>query len=59
MIKASYFGHSSFSAIALVKESSVVNVKDLVANDEELTMFAPLGCGSKLWRNIISSPAVR
>ena len=48
VVKASYFGHSSFSGIALVKESSVVLVKGLVADDEELRMFAPLGCGSML-----------
>ncbi len=48
VVKASYFGHSSFSGIALVKESSVVPVKDLIQNDEELKIFAPLGCGSTL-----------
>ena len=47
VIKASYFGHSSFSGIALVKESSVVPVKDFIEDDEELKVFAPLGCGSK------------
>jgi Zn-dependent alcohol dehydrogenase len=46
VIKASYFGHSSFSGIALVKESSIVSVKGLINNDEDLKMFAPLGCGS-------------
>jgi Zn-dependent alcohol dehydrogenase len=45
VVKAAYFGHSSFSSIALVKESSVVNVKDLVKSEAELKMFAPLGCG--------------
>lgn len=47
VVKASYFGHSSFSGIALVKESSVVLAKGLVRDDEELRMFAPLGCGSE------------
>lgn len=47
VVKASYFGHSSFSGIALVKETSVVPVKDLIKSDEELKLFAPLGCGSE------------
>lgn len=45
MIAASYFGHSSFAAIALVKESSVVPVQDLIKDPSELKIFAPLGCG--------------
>ncbi|KAK5071076.1 hypothetical protein LTR64_007579 [Lithohypha guttulata] len=45
VIKASYFGHSSFSSIALVKESSVVPVKTLIESEAELKIFAPLGCG--------------
>ena len=47
VVAASYFGHSSFSGIALVKESSVVNVRHLVKNEDELKIFAPLGCGSE------------
>lgn len=53
VVKASYFGHSSFSGIALVKESSVVLVKGLVKDDEELRMFAPLGCGSMSFPSLI------
>ena len=45
VVKAAYFGHSSFSGIALVKESSVVSVKGLVSSNEDLRRFAPLGCG--------------
>lgn len=45
VVKASYFGHSSFSNVALVKESSVVPVKGLIEDDSELKIFAPLGCG--------------
>jgi Zn-dependent alcohol dehydrogenase len=45
VVKASYFGHSSFSGIALVKESSVVSVNGLVSSVEDLRRFAPLGCG--------------
>lgn len=43
VVKASYFGHSSFSGIALVRESSVVPVKTLIENEDELKIFAPLG----------------
>ncbi len=56
VIKASYFGHSSFSGVALVKESSVLNVKNLIRNEEELKIFAPLGCGSMSDSNFESSP---
>ena len=45
LIPASYFGHSSFAAIALVKESSVVPVKDIIKDPSELKILAPLGCG--------------
>jgi Zn-dependent alcohol dehydrogenase len=41
----SFFGQSSFSSYAIVKESSVVNVTGLVKDEEELKMFAPMGCG--------------
>jgi Zn-dependent alcohol dehydrogenase len=40
-----FFGQSSFSSLSIVHESSVVNVKGLVESDEELRLFAPLGCG--------------
>ena len=45
VVKGAYFGHSSFSGIALVKESSVVSVKGLADTTEDLRRFAPLGCG--------------
>ena len=47
VVAGSYFGHSSFSGIAVVRESSVVSVKGFVNDPEELKIFAPLGCGSK------------
>ncbi|KAH7070099.1 hypothetical protein FB567DRAFT_539867 [Paraphoma chrysanthemicola] len=40
-----FFGQSSFSSQAIVKGTSALNVTHLVKNDEELTLFAPLGCG--------------
>lgn len=44
-IAGSFFGQSSFSSHTVVKESSVVNVSELVRSDDELKLFAPLGCG--------------
>ncbi|KAH7381430.1 hypothetical protein DE146DRAFT_670584 [Phaeosphaeria sp. MPI-PUGE-AT-0046c] len=44
-ITGSFFGQSSFSHLALVKSMSVVNVSELVKDEEELKLFAPLGCG--------------
>ena len=40
-----FFGQSSFSKLALVKGTSAVNVEGLVKSEEELKLFAPLGCG--------------
>jgi Zn-dependent alcohol dehydrogenase len=40
-----FFGQSSFAGTSVVGESSVVNLKGLVKDDEELKLLAPLGCG--------------
>lgn len=40
-----FFGQSSFSNLALVRQSSVVNVKGIIADEEELKLCRPLGCG--------------
>lgn len=40
-----FFGQSSFASHTIVKESSVVNVSTIVKSEEELRLFAPLGCG--------------
>lgn len=40
-----FFGQSSFAALTLVDEKSVVNVQDLVQSKEDLMKYAPLGCG--------------
>ena len=40
-----FFGQSSFSSLAVVREDSVVNVANTVKSREELQLFAPLGCG--------------
>ncbi|PNS19351.1 hypothetical protein CAC42_2528 [Sphaceloma murrayae] len=44
-IPGSFFGQSSFASYSVVRESSVVNVKDVVKDKQELALFAPLGCG--------------
>ena len=44
-ISGTFFGHSSFSALSIAKESSIVKVTDLVKDEEELKMFSPMGCG--------------
>lgn len=40
-----FFGQSSFASLSIVKECSVVNVKDLVTDKKSLQLYAPLGCG--------------
>ncbi|KAF2825131.1 GroES-like protein [Ophiobolus disseminans] len=40
-----FFGQSSFSKLALVKATSALNVQELVHDEEELKLFAPMGCG--------------
>lgn len=43
--RGKYFGQSSFASYTTVLSSSVVNVTSLVRDEDELKMFAPLGCG--------------
>lgn len=40
-----FFGQSSFSKLAIVKATSALNVSHLVKDEEELKLFAPMGCG--------------
>ncbi|KAL2820251.1 hypothetical protein BDW59DRAFT_164735 [Aspergillus cavernicola] len=40
-----FFGQSSFAEYSTVAESSVVNVSQMLQSDDELSLFAPLGCG--------------
>ncbi|KAH7398554.1 hypothetical protein BKA66DRAFT_521374 [Pyrenochaeta sp. MPI-SDFR-AT-0127] len=40
-----FFGQSSFSKLAIVKATSTLNVSSLVKDEEELKLFAPMGCG--------------
>lgn len=44
-IGAKFFGHSSFAKLSVVKESTVLPVKNLIKNEDELKLFSPLGCG--------------
>ena len=44
-IGGSFFGQSSFSKLARVQQTSLVNVSNLIRNREELRLLAPLGCG--------------
>ncbi|KIW28982.1 uncharacterized protein PV07_04833 [Cladophialophora immunda] len=44
-IYGKFFGQSSFAAAAVVQEASVVNVRGLVSNRDDLKLLAPLGCG--------------
>ncbi|KAL4867809.1 hypothetical protein BDV12DRAFT_170621 [Aspergillus spectabilis] len=40
-----FFGQSSFARHSVVSEASVVNVKGILDDQDELKLFAPLGCG--------------
>jgi Zn-dependent alcohol dehydrogenase len=40
-----YFGQSSFAKLSVVSEAAVLPAKDLIKSEEELKLFAPLGCG--------------
>ena len=43
--RGSFFGQSSWASLAIVKASSAVRVTELIKSEEELRLFAPLGCG--------------
>jgi len=42
---AKFFGQSSFAGMSIVSETSVVNVKGQIKDNEDLKLMAPLGCG--------------
>jgi Zn-dependent alcohol dehydrogenase len=44
-IGGQFFGQSSFASRTVVKERTVVNLKSIVDNEEDLKMLCPLGCG--------------
>jgi Zn-dependent alcohol dehydrogenase len=44
-VTGQFFGQSSFASLTAVKETSLVNVKGLIKDEDELKLFAPMGCG--------------
>ena len=44
-VGGSFFGQSSFSSCAIVKERCIVNLRELDLSEDELRILAPLGCG--------------
>lgn len=40
-----FFGQSSFAQYSVVSQATIVNVKNLLHHQNELKLFAPLGCG--------------
>jgi Zn-dependent alcohol dehydrogenase len=44
-VGGSFFGQSSFANVTVAKEASIVNLSGIVKDEEELKLFAPLGCG--------------
>ncbi|OJJ05602.1 hypothetical protein ASPVEDRAFT_138489 [Aspergillus versicolor CBS 583.65] len=54
---ARFFGQSSFAEYTLAAESSVVNVNELLQSDEELNLFAPLGCGFQTGMGAVANVA--
>ncbi|KAG8160874.1 hypothetical protein KVR01_009138 [Diaporthe batatas] len=57
-IGGSFFGQSSFSKLTRVKETSVVRVTELLDDDSELKMLAPLGCGIQTGAGTITDLAM-
>lgn len=39
-----FFGQSSLASLAVVKQSCITNVAGIIQSQEELKLFAPLGC---------------
>jgi Zn-dependent alcohol dehydrogenase len=54
-IYAQFFGQSSFAHHSIVAEGCVVNAKDLIKSEEELGLFAPLGCGFQTGAGVIQN----
>ncbi|KAJ4184475.1 hypothetical protein NW759_017027 [Fusarium solani] len=44
-VGGSFFGQSSFSRLTRVQETSIVKATNLIKGQEDLKLFAPLGCG--------------
>ncbi|KAL2850776.1 chaperonin 10-like protein [Aspergillus pseudodeflectus] len=54
---ARFFGQSSFGEYSVVAETSVVKVTGLLECEEELSLFAPLGCGFQTGMGAIKNVA--
>ena len=56
-ISSRFFGQSSFSRYSIVDSSCILNAKDLINSEEELKLFAPLGCGFQTGMGAIENVA--
>ncbi|KAL4932013.1 NAD(P)-dependent alcohol dehydrogenase [Aspergillus undulatus] len=56
-IYSRFFGQSSFARYSVVDKSCIVNAKDLIRDEEELKLFAPLGCGFQTGMGAIENVA--
>jgi Zn-dependent alcohol dehydrogenase len=56
-IYSRFFGQSSFTRYSIVDKASVINAKALVRNEEEMKLFAPLGCGFQTGMGAIDNTA--
>ncbi|KAL4998425.1 chaperonin 10-like protein [Aspergillus recurvatus] len=56
-VHSRFFGQSSFARYSIVDKSCIVNAKDLVRSEDELTLFAPLGCGFQTGMGAIENVA--
>ncbi|KAL4915268.1 chaperonin 10-like protein [Aspergillus aurantiobrunneus] len=54
---ARFFGQSSFAEYTIAAEASVVNVSGLLQSDDELNLFAPLGCGFQTGMGAVANVA--
>ncbi|KAF2087647.1 NAD(P)-binding protein [Saccharata proteae CBS 121410] len=56
-IGGSFFDQSSFANYSRVKGNSICNAKDLIRSEDELKLFAPLGCGLQTGAGCITNVA--
>ena len=56
-ISGTFFGQSSFASLSIASQRSVINVKDVIRDAEELKLFAPLGCGFQTGSGSIANVA--
>ncbi|KAL3430102.1 chaperonin 10-like protein [Aspergillus tetrazonus] len=56
-VHSRFFGQSSFARYSIVDKSCIVNAKDLIRSEDELTLFAPLGCGFQTGMGAIENVA--